>query len=567
MFASKPAQSLLDPLYWKSENIWLLHVRSATLRLGTAPAETNSVPSSRRTFLQQLTIGASALAWSGAAALQARGEDGFARSTPEAEGVSSEGILAFLDAMAEAGHELHSFMILRRGRVVAEGWWDPYGPSIPHSMYSLSKSFTSMAVGFAREEGKLQLHDKVISYFPRDLPPTVGDYLAELQIEHLLTMSVGHASEPTGQLFGAHNWAKVFLAHPIVHAPGTFFLYNSAASYMCSAIVQAVTGQRIVDYLQPRLFGPLGIAPPNWETSPSGIDAGGWGLSLQTEALARFGQTLLDSGRWGGRQVIPAAWVTDATSFHIQQPDSSRPGRERPENDWLQGYGYQFWRCRHGAFRADGALGQFVIVSPELDALVVMTGESADMQGELDLVWNHLLPAIGQTPLQAGAAATTLHARLRHLSLAPPPAGAFSGPTATQRFDLESNSLGLTELGLSKDSDGFYLTFLEGGTGTNHVIAVGVGRWREGLTALPGVPPRQIRAGIPPPGTNYRIAAAGSWASPSTFTMVWRYYDTPQFDTVTYRLEGDRLTLSFEPSLGRNNNGRPPQLRGRIANG
>ncbi len=413
---------------------------------------------------------------------------GFLRSTPEAEGIASASIAAFIDAMEAAGHELHSIMVARHGRIVAEGWWHPYAAQRPHSLYSLSKSFTSTAVGFAISEGKLRVDDPVISFFRDDLPTNISSNLAALQLKHLLTMSVGQAKEPTDLLVKYDDWAKVFLAQPIVHTPGTTFLYNSTATYMCSAIVQKVTGQRVVDYLESRLFRPLGISTPTWETCPRGVNTGGWGLSLPTEALARFGQTLLQNGRWEGNPVIPAAWVADATAFHIQQADSTRTDRPHAESDWLQGYGYQFWRCRHGAYRGDGALGQFVIVFPEQDAVVVMTGESADMQGELDLVWKHLLPGMQAASQSGDESALALKRKLNALALPVPRKSDFRS-VKNARFQFRPNSLGLAEVEFLWNLNGCRLRFRESQPNRVHEIDVGDGAWIVGRTALPGVPP------------------------------------------------------------------------------
>ena len=215
----------------------------------------------RRSFLRQLGVGAAGLSLAhfntGCHSPQAgTGATLLPRSTPEAEGISSAAILQFL-AAAEARHELHSFMLLRHGRVVAEGWWTPYGPAFNHTLYSLSKSFTSTAVGLAVAEGRLTVDDRVVSFFPADLPAPVSENLAALRVRDLLCMAVGNEKEPTQAMVVEENWAKAFLASPITHPPGSTFMYNSGATYLCSAIVQQVTGQRVVDYLQPRLFAPL----------------------------------------------------------------------------------------------------------------------------------------------------------------------------------------------------------------------------------------------------------------------------------------------------------------------
>ena len=206
------------------------------------------------------------------------------RSTPEAEGVSSEGINNFIDAVSKSKHELHSFMILRHGKVVSEGWWNPYRNDLKHTLYSTSKSFTASAIGFAVSEGKLTVNDKVISFFPEDLPTVISPNLAELKVKDLLSMSVGHEKEPSNIIATSDNWVKDFLNTPIKYQPGTKFLYNSPATYMLSAIVQKVTGQKVIDYLKPRLFDPLGINGMDWEIDPNGINTGGWGLRLEWQA-------------------------------------------------------------------------------------------------------------------------------------------------------------------------------------------------------------------------------------------------------------------------------------------
>jgi hypothetical protein len=473
------------------------------------------------------------------------------RSVPETQGVSSAGILAFLDAIAQSKHELHSFMLLRYGRVLAEGWWSPYAPELNHTMYSMSKSFTSTAVGFAVAEGRLGVEDRVVSFFPNDLPAQVGEHLAALRVRDLLTMSVGHGKEPTADMVKEENWVKAFLAAPITHPPGSTFLYNSGATYMLSAIVQQVTGQKLLEYLQPRLLQPLGIAGATWESCPRGINVGGWGLSIRTEGLAKFGQFYLQKGAWKGRALLPAAWVEEATSFKIQQPAPAHPTRPQEENDWQQGYGYQFWRSRHNAFRGDGAFGQFTIIMPDQNAVIALTGETADMQGELDLVWKHLLPAMKTEPSIADRASQAkLQQRLCSLTLAPPKgqtSSPLTGGVAGKPYALEANELGLQSALFAFHSDASTITLRDGAG--EYAIRCGIERWRSGWTALPGTPPRLVTGGAPPRGTKSKVAASGTWKDDHTFEVTLRFYETPHHDTVTCRFDGDKLKVSFLSSI------------------
>lgn len=305
----------------------------------------------------------------------------------------------YLAAVEAAGQDLHSIMIVKDGKVVKEHWMGEGAPDKLHILNSVSKTFTSTAVGLAIAEGKLSLSDKVVDLFPDKLPAEVSDNLKKVEVRHLLTMSGGHDTEPSRRTMpeGA-DWVEAFLAHPFEHEPGTYFWYNSMGTYMLSAIVQKVTGEKVIDYLTPRLFEPLAIEGATWQESPQGINAGGWGLYLKTEDLAKMGQLILRRGEWNGKQIVPAEWIDEMTTAHID----SRPAGMRPEqitfkaedSDWLQGYGYQMWRCRHGAVRADGANGQYIIVMPEQNVVIAMTANIGDMQGEINLVWEHLLAAL-----------------------------------------------------------------------------------------------------------------------------------------------------------------------------
>ncbi len=520
----------------------------------------------RRTFLKQFGFGAGALVFAAPSFQTAWAEEaaGLTRSTPEAEGVASAGILAFIEALAKNKHEMHSFILARHGRVIAEGWWAPYAAKLPHTMYSMSKSFTSTAIGLVAAENKLTVDDTVVSFFPKDLPEKVSENLAALRIKDLLTMSVGSEMEPTHAMVEEQNWVRSFLAHSITHRPGSVFMYNSAATYMCSAIVNEVTGQTVLDYLIPRLFEPLEIEEPTWETCPRGINTGGWGLSIQTEGLAKFGQLLLQKGQWKGKEIIPAEWIDEATKFHIQQPDPAKPSRPKEKNDWLQGYGYQFWRCTHKGFRGDGAFGQYTIVLPEQDAVLAMTSESSNMQGQLDLVWEHLLPAMKPAPLPANAAVQTrLKQTLSSLALALPegkPTSPAAARVSGKNFRIETNTLGLDGVSFDFQKDACVVTFRAGQD--EHPVTCGVEAWALGETDLPGTPPRLISGGAPPPGTDHPVAAMGRWKDDRTFEMTWRYYETPHHDTVTCQFDGDKVQVAFVSSIEKA--GKRPVLMGVI---
>jgi CubicO group peptidase (beta-lactamase class C family) len=322
------------------------------------------------------------------------------RSTPEAQGVSSDDVRAYVEAADQTIHAMHSFMLIRHGNVVAEGWWKPEAADKPHVMWSVSKSWNATAVGLAVADGKLSLDDPVLKFFPKDAPADPSENLKAMRVRDLLTMSCGQGAE-IKYTFDVGPTVKAFLAQPVPFKPGTHFLYNTAGSYVLSGIVTKVTGQTVLEYLKPRLFAPLGIENPQWDASKEGYSLGGYGLHICTEDLAKFGQLYLQKGKWHDKQLIPESWVKEATS-KIVENDQAPSAHNKP--DWSQGYGFQFWQCRHNAFRADGKDGQFCIVIPGQDAVIAITANTGDMQKEINVVWDKLLPAFHVEALPANSA-------------------------------------------------------------------------------------------------------------------------------------------------------------------
>jgi CubicO group peptidase (beta-lactamase class C family) len=315
------------------------------------------------------------------------------RSTPEREGLPSQAVVDFVAAMRKI-NTLHSFMILRHGHVVAEAWWKPEAPDKPHVLWSLSKSFNATAVGLAVEEGKLTLDDPVLKFFPDLAPPNPSDNLKAMTVRDLLTMTCGHDVE--SKIVDNAPTMKQFLAHPVPHKPGTYFRYNSLGSYTLSAIVTKTTGQTTLDYLKPRLFKPLGIENPRWDASPEGNSLGGYGLYLRTEDLAKFGQLYLQKGKWNGKQLLSEKWVEQATSKQVSNEGGPHAGNGP---DWQSGYGFQFWRCTHNAFRGDGKDGQLCVVIPDKDVVIAITAQTGRFKDEMNAIWATLYPAFTDAAL------------------------------------------------------------------------------------------------------------------------------------------------------------------------
>jgi len=454
------------------------------------------------------------------------------RSSPESQGVSSGAVLEFIEAADQQLDAMNSFMLLRHGQVIAEGWWAPYDAQSNHELYSLSKSFTSTAVGMAVTEGRLSVDDQVLKFFPDDAPEEPSVNLKAMRVRDLLRMATGHQEEPSAAVDTIS--AESFLAHPVPHKPGTHFRYNTAATFMLSAIVQKQTGQTVLDYLRPRLFEPLGIDHPVWNTNWQGVSLGGYGLSVRTEDIARLGQLYLQKGEWLGATLIPASWVEAATSRQVSNGSN-------PDSDWEQGYGYQFWRCRHGAYRGDGAFGQYCLVMPEQDAVIAITSGVKNMQSVLDLIWDKLLPAFQSEALPADSESQAkLKRRLATLKL-PTAEGKSSMPLAARvlgkKFAFPPNDRKVESITLESRGVEDGLDLVMRADGVESRFSCGYGEWIKGRGAI----------------GRYRdepVAGSAAWAADDTCVVKLCLYTTPFYHTLRLRFAEDQLTLDSEVNLG-----------------
>ena len=485
----------------------------------------------------------------------------FNKVSPETVGIPSTVVLDFIQALEQhPDHPLdavHGFMLLRYGKITAEGWWKPYRSQSPHTLYSLSKSFTSSAIGMAVVEGLLTIEDPVLKFFPGEAPGHPSENLRAMKVRHLLSMNTGHQEDTTQHVFQHlhlpnplskmlipknirnrntflehdDNWTRVFLSLPVENLPGTWFVYNTAATYILSAIITKLTGESLLDYLRPRLFDPLGIEDPTWENDPRGINLGGTGLHLKVEDIARFGQMYLDRGMWDGQRILSEAWVAEATKT------TSDNSNTQTNPDWTVGYGYQFWRCRHNCYRGDGAFGQYCIIMPEQDAVLVMAGGVRDMQTVLDKVWETLLPAMKSEPLPVDPKAKkALHDKLQRLTLPLPPGKPTSPNTKRWSgipYQLEQNELQLTHVILEFGEKDNKLTFQV--ADYKHVIQVGSNTWFEGT--------------ISTRVDEEHIAACGAWTSENSYEVRICFIEGEFCPIFRFHFSGNQLQLELEPNV------------------
>jgi CubicO group peptidase (beta-lactamase class C family) len=461
------------------------------------------------------------------------------RATPESQGISSAALLPMIEEADQRALGLHGIMIVRHGHVVAEGWWSPYAATEPHMLFSLSKSFTSTAIGMLQADGKLSINDPILKYFPEDAPAQPSENLRAMRIRDLLMMSTGQHKEDVDKInvMAADKTAtKQFLAAPVPHKPGTLFYYNSPGTFMLSAIMQKVSGQTVRDFLTPRLFEPLGIKQPDWDLTPQGFNRGSSGLHMITEDIAKFGQLYLQRGEWEGRRLLPAAWIDVATSRQASNGSN-------PESDWDQGYGYQFWRCIPGFYRGDGAYGQFCIVMPQYDTVVAINSGTNDMQSVMKLIWTRLIPELRPAPIPENPDAhAKLVQRLASLAIAPQAGSAESATVARifgRRFQFGAdakNHVGLESIELQKSANG-EVTFTVRMHGAEQRVVVGQNKWIKGAFTFNSDGP------VP-------VAVSGAWTADDTYTLQFCQYQAPFTTTVHLHFAGDDVTLNYEQNVG-----------------
>lgn len=458
----------------------------------------------------------------------------FERATPQSQGVDPSGIADFVRAANDRGHGLHSLMVVRHGKVVAEGWWEPYSASQEHMMFSVSKTFTATAIGIAQDEGLVSVDDPILSYFPSYATPEVRENVRDVKVRDLLAMATGHDVD-TMEIMRAQpteDWVKVFLDTPIVFPPGKSFLYNSGASFVLSALISSRTGKSVLEYLTPRLFEPLGMRVPPWAANRRGIPYGASGLRITTEDVAKIGQLYLQKGMWNGRQLLSEDWVAEASARQVSNGTD-------PNDDWATGYGFQIWRSRHNSFRFDGRYGQFSFVLPEQDAVVAITSGARDSRGTTSTLWEFMLPAFHDAPLDDDSSARGRLVELLGSQSVPifdflptvrEPIGSLAGRT----FALPFNTLHATSVRLDWEDD---VTRLSVSTSDGHAESVDAGRleWLPGRTGL--WPYEEMESAE-------TLSRAGA-VDDSTFEVVQQLIETPFRRTWHFQVDHDgELTVT-----------------------
>ena len=472
--------------------------------------------------------------------------DGLPRSEPERQEVRSASILAFLADVEQSGVELHSFMMSRNGFVIAEGWWLPYQPQRIHMTHSLTKSVMVSGVGIALDEGRFRLDDKVVSFFPEHLPPDPSSNLMAMTVRDLLTMRTGHDHETSGSEWRPlkTSWIAEFMKIPVAYPPGTKWVYTSAASYMLSAIITKSTGQRLADYLRPRMLEPMGIRDLQWDVSPEGFTPGGNGLSWSTADSLKLGMLYAHKGVWRGKQLLSANWVAEASKKQVA--DSP--------------YGYQWWIGPGGEFYALGLFCQLSIVFPEHNAVLAIFAAIDGSAKLLPAIWKHFPSAFESSPLPVSPDAAALlqrESKLQLLKPYPPSDSPASARISGRLFKLTSNDQAASTVGFefSRTTVRHSLTDERGA----HSVTAGLGKWIDQSTTMTGA---RLHHEYQP--DTMRVVAGAVWRSPSELEMTWQFLESAFRDTVVCRFDEDRVSIDRHVNV---NSGevRLPTLNGKRA--
>lgn len=477
------------------------------------------------------------------------------RATPQSRGTDPAILLGLIDDIERQDIELHSLLVWQDGALIAEAYWAPYAAHRPHMMHSVTKSFTSMAVGLAVADGLLCVDDAVLGFFPNYAGP-VDDNLRAMKVRHLLTMTSGHARGISGGSWRRlrSSWVEDFLRQPTPHVPGEVFVYDSAASYMLSAIVQQVKERKIRDYLGERIFRPMGMSEAmRWDTGTDGVNTGGNGLSCTTEDMLKLGILHLQDGVWQGQQLLPKDWVRDATGMQVRDvvlgvftgdhylgPDEVGDGLPATRRE---GYGYQWWRGPHDSFAANGLFGQYCIVLPKEKTVVAFTGGLEDSDTRVHtLIYDGLRPALGASvPERPGK--ETLEARLAGLRLKTRPGLAQPNPaTQARTWRIAPNDQGVEMISIVQEQNALRFT-LRDAAGTHDILA-GFGHFLEMVTTMPGA--RLHHSYQPEEGL--RVMACARWldgtAGERVLEMDWIFVETAFRDTVRLFFRDGTLRLT-----------------------
>ena len=431
-------------------------------------------------------------------------------TTPEAVGIPSGCILNFLTRLDQYGIPMHSVLLCRHGKLAAEGYYAPYCANTLHRMFSISKSFTSIAIGFLADEGKLSLDDPIVTYFPDKVPSGVHPWIASMTIRDMLMMRTCHAST-TYKVNMKEDWVESFFTVPPTHPAGKLFHYDTSSAHTLAALVERLSGMPMLDYLKEKLAS-LGFSKESYMlTDPFGVSMGGSGLVATPMDLLKFGCFISGEGYIDGKQLLSADYIRTAVS-NLSDTRVTAPVRSE-----ACGYGYQFWQNEKGGYVCYGMGGQFIIFLPQYDFICVTTADTQGIgggnQGIYDALYEEILPFMASDALPEDKKAhTELLSMLKTLQIRPlemelrpfHQENSISGNI----FQLMENKMGFSRLSLSfaENTGTLHLTL----NGTDCELSFGMGHLETGIF----------------PVYSMRYAASGTWQNDMTLYLKFHIIDS-----------------------------------------
>ena len=451
--------------------------------------------------------------------------------------VNTKAVEAFVKDCAAGGVNLRAVQVVKNGDTVLKIAFAPYCFEAPMHLYSLSKSFTSVACGICCDSGLMSVDSRISELMPERMPEGLSEEAKNITLADLLSMQSGHPECKLYKMRWADDAVKTFFEEPLAYRPGEVFVYNTGATCVCAAAVEKVTGKKIVDFLDEKLFKKLGIKKPRWRECSDGTTLGGTGLYLSSDDITKFGVMLYNKGVYNGERIVSEEYLANATAIHSCDKNNGAP-------DWVSGYGFQFWRNARGGFRGDGAFGQLCLVFPEEGTVMTVMCESGNMDVEMKQVYKLLDSLYG-----GNGDTSSLEELSRTLYLTEKTA-----PYGEDRlFDAGENGIGLKTLRIFGDS----LLHIQLGTDYGvHEFVCGNGGFILNHLVLRYLNPA-ISFLDPDFGTLERVSVFAAWErKDGTLEITLRHADTCHVqhwtvkdDGITVRLHAGDMKEYFFPLI------------------
>lgn len=369
--------------------------------------------------------------------------------SPESLGIPSSAILNFIDKIDSHQICMHGFLLLRKGKVASEAYWRPYSEKSMHRMYSVSKSFVSLAVGLMIDEGKINLDDKVVQFFKDKVPQNLHTYLAQTTIRDLLMMATPHTANTYTPC--DDDWARTFFDKIPSHSSGTIFSYNTAATVILSTIVERISEVTFLEYMRDKLLNPIGFSRDAWcIKTPEGTSWGGSGVICTLRDMAKLAYVSMNKGCWNNIQLISEEYISAATSKQI---DNSISGN--------LGYGYQIWIEKENGFSFRGLGSQFAFCFPDKDLIFACISDTQGLSttgpGITELFYDEIFTKIKDYPLSDDIESNiVLNKRIKYLKILPQhgsQTSSYEKRINNKWYTLNENPMGIKRMRLIFEGD------------------------------------------------------------------------------------------------------------------